>query len=292
MTTLLLCPSCTEPLHEDLSALGFGLHPGCEPLPTTPEVVSVELVSAIRDAIIGQPRTQQHRIGPSEIGIPCDRRIGHKLAGTPPVNRLDDVGWKAYVGTAVHEQFANIMARLEIDTVAGGMGQRWHVEEKVGPGLVLDGEDIDGSCDLYDAWTGIVFDWKFTTRNKIRETYRPHGPGDQYRVQAHNYGAGWVRRGFPVRHVAIFFWTRDGEFDDRHLWHEPFDASLVTASHVRIERIKHTVDAGQLTALSTASSYCNFCPYFKRGAVDLNNRCPGHIDENDSYVSPLQALIA
>lgn len=272
----LLCPSCATSLDPELSRLGHGLHPGCDPLPLTPEQVSIELTTAIAAAITGQPRSQQKRIGPSEIGIPCDRRIAHKLAGTPESNRTDDVAWKPYVGTALHEQFANIMAALELDNLASGMGTRWHVEEKVSPGLVVNDTDIDGSCDLYDGWSGTAFDWKFTTRNKIRETYKPHGPGEEYRVQAQEYGAGWARRGFPVRHVAVFFWTRDGDFHDRHLWHEPFNQGVVDAAHERINEIEAAVKAYGPKVLPTGDSYCTFCPYFKRGAVDLDRACPGH----------------
>lgn len=58
------------------------------------------LMAAIRHKIHHHPRSQQKRIGPSEIGNPCDRRIGYKLLGHPERERGD--AWKPTVGTAVH----------------------------------------------------------------------------------------------------------------------------------------------------------------------------------------------
>ena len=47
----------------------------------TPDVLASELLAIVHDAIVGQPRSRQKRIGPSELGNPCDRRIGYRLAG-------------------------------------------------------------------------------------------------------------------------------------------------------------------------------------------------------------------
>ena len=54
----------------------------------------------IRHAIAHHPRSLQKRIGPSEVGTPCDRRIGYKLLGHTENERGD--AWKPTVGTAVH----------------------------------------------------------------------------------------------------------------------------------------------------------------------------------------------
>ena len=219
-----------------ITASASRVHPTCE---VDPDVLASELFGLIESAIAHQPRSLQRRIGPSEIGVPCDRRIGYKLAGTPGVNRVGDVNWKAYIGTSIHEQFADIIARSEADALADPAwnGQRWHVEEKVSPGLTLDGVDIDGSCDLFDAHNGAVWDWKVTTRNKIRETYRPHGVGSQYEVQAQLYGHGWALKGYEVRSVGVIFFTRDGEFTDRHVWHQPYDPEVAARAIARVTGI-------------------------------------------------------
>ena len=294
------CPSCKTPMDLGLSRQGFGLHPTCEPLGTHPDVVASEIFTIIADAITNQPRSLQRRIGPSELGIPCDRRIAYKLAGIPEVNDRG-VAWKPFIGTAVHEMLADIMARAEVKGMEDGMGQRWHIEEKVPTGLVVNDTDIDGSCDLYDGWTGSVWDWKIVTKNKIRETYRPHGPGEQYRVQAQNYGLGWTRRGYPVRTVGIIFFTRDGEFTDRHVWHEPFDEQVALASHERIRAIATSLDAlgpgFTIEAMPMTASYCNFCSWFSKGSDNPARMCAGaprseHSASNARPASALHDLIA
>lgn len=276
-----LCPACHGAIDLAVTGAGHGLHPTCDPLPLSADTVATEIFSIVATAIDNQPRTLQRRIGPSELGVPCDRRIGYKLAGTPPVNQRG-VAWKPFIGTAVHEQLADIMCAAEIQRFRDNpdASPRWHVEEKVASGLVLNGEDIDGSTDLYDGHSGGVFDWKITTRNRIREIYRPHGPGHQYETQAHEYGLGWQRRGFPVRFVAIIFLTRDGEFTDRHVWSAPFDEQIALDAHARVQSISLALTAlgadTALPTLETGDAYCRFCPWHNPKTTNLAHACPGH----------------
>ena len=100
MTPKILCRACQLPM----TTIGASrLHAGCD---IDPDILATELFSIIEQAIAHQPRTLQTSIGPSEIGNPCDRRIGYKLAGTQPVNGVGAVNWKAFVGTALHEILA------------------------------------------------------------------------------------------------------------------------------------------------------------------------------------------
>lgn len=268
------CAACGEPLDQ---VTGLRLHPTCE---ANPDLAVSEVFGLVEQAIVGQPRSQQKRIGPSEIGVPCDRRLGYKLAGTPEVNRVGDVAWKPYVGTAVHEQMANIMANAEI---AGwdddNHTECYKVEERVCVGEI-NGVEITGSCDLFQVWHGAVWDWKFTTRNKIREEYRPHGPGDQYRIQAHLYGRGWERAGYQVRTVGVIFMTRDGDFTDRHVWHEPYDRDIAIAALERASSIALALESlgpeFTIPTLPTADAYCRFCPWFKANTTPDSRSCPGH----------------
>lgn len=57
-------------------------------------------VEAIRHAIANHPRSLQRAIGPSEVGIECDRRLAYKLLGHPERDGGD--GWLPTVGTGVH----------------------------------------------------------------------------------------------------------------------------------------------------------------------------------------------
>ena len=268
------CLVCREPLIE---FAGIHVHPTCTP---NPDVLATELFQMIEASIVGQPRSQQRRIGPSEIGVACDRRIGYRLAGVEPVNDRG-AAWKPYVGTAVHEQMANMVAKAELDrwSADADTTPRWLVEERVSVGEIGDTE-ITGSCDLFDIHHGAVWDWKFTTRNQIREHYRPHGPGEQYRVQAHLYGRGYERAGYDVRTVGVIFMTRDGEFTDRHVWHEAYDEQIAVDALTRATGIQAALDAlgpeFTIPTLATADAHCRFCSWYRPGQTNDARSCAGH----------------
>lgn len=279
------CTACKQPL---TVASASRLHPTCE---ANPDLLVTELFQLIEADMIGQPRSLQTRIGPSELGTPCDRRIGYHLGGVPKVNDRGPA-WKPYVGTAVHEVMANILAkhevaRMELDDYA----ERYKVEERVNVGDIA-GADITGSCDVFDTHHGAVWDWKFTTVRQIRDKYRPHGPGEQYRVQAHLYGRGWQRAGYDVRSVGVIFFTRDGEFTDRYVWHEPYDEQVAIAALERATSIKTALDAlgpdFTIPTLATAGSHCFFCPWHRANSSNLPTACPGHHQEraNDPHDAP------
>lgn len=250
--------------------------------PLDMDIVRDELLHFIAEAINGAPRSLQKRIGPSEIGIPCARRIGYKLAGVPPVNDRG-VAWKPAIGTAVHDWLARVMVAAnrslgEMPAALGG-GPRFLVEHKVRVGRTLN-EDIDGSCDLYDRATGLVCDWKVVGGEQLRK-YKANGPGDQYRIQAHTYGRGWQLRGENVQHVAVFFLPRDRELDKAHFWWEPYSEQVCVDALTRVEGIAKLTNAlgrRALPLLPTADAWCGYCPHYLPASTDLENSCPGHRD--------------
>lgn len=289
--SVILCRACQLPM----TTIGASrLHATCD---IDPDILATELFSIIEEAIAQQPRTLQTSIGPSEIGNPCDRRIGYKLAGTQPVNAIGAVNWKAFVGTAVHEMLADIMARAEIHSFTDDTTPRparWHVEERVKPGLRLNGDDVEGSCDLFDAATGTVWDWKTTTRNKIREQYRPHGVGDQYEIQAQLYGAGWAAQGYDVRTVGVIFLTRDAEFTDRHVWHTPYDPQRAATALERVRGISNAITglgvAMAIPLLDTAPAYCRFCPYYQGSGSNDSRSCAGNFTDKQEQPTLTQLI--
>lgn len=269
-------------------------------IPTTAfdlEIVRAELLHFITEAISNDPRSLQKRIGPSEIGIPCARRIGYKLAGVQPVNDRG-VPWKPFIGTAVHAALATIFTNAsatlgELPASMGG-GPRFLVEQKVVVGQIL-ADDIDGSCDLFDRATATVIDWKIVGGEQLTK-YRKNGPGEQYRIQGHTYGRGWQLRGEDVQHVAVFFLPRDRELDKAFWWHEPYDETVAPKALDRVEGIaKLTAALGPaaLPMLPTADAWCRYCPNFRPGSQDLAVACPGDPKSTPrSSSSSLQSLIA
>lgn len=224
-----------------------------QPVPPEPdENLGLLLRSHIEEDIVNQPRSQQARIGPSELGIPCDRCLAHKLAGTPE-RVTAHRQWLPYVGTAMHAQLADaFMERNQ----ATGANMRWLVETTVSVGDI-DGVDITGHADLFDLATGTVVDWKLVGKTTLDNALKPNpktglanGPTPQYRVQAHLYGRGFTRRGLTVNRVAIYYLPRNGlSLRDGWYWSEPYDERIAIGALDRANRIAKAIKAVGALAL-------------------------------------------
>ena len=186
-----------------------------------------ELRDVLEQGIANDPRSQQTRIGPSEIGDPCDRCLVSKLAGVPEAR---DTAWLPFIGTATHAAIADIFAAANspLEHV------RWLIETTVSVGHV-DGVDITGHADLYDAWTATVWDWKIVGATTLRQA-KATGPSDVYRIQRHLYGRGFTRRGLPVRHVGIAYLPRNAvTLSDAVIDVEPYDEQVAVTALARAD---------------------------------------------------------
>lgn len=251
-----------------------------DPLPTglmrrgNPESVKTQLLDLIKNAIAHHPRSLQKRIGPSEIGHPCARRIGYILLGGDALNPFPDTPWKPTIGTAVHAWLEDAFCDANEADPSGWT--RWLVELTVAVGTIL-GHEVTGHCDLYDRVTATAVDWKCVGDTPLKK-YRSKGPGDQYRKQIHLYGRGLTARGLPVDTVAIAFLPRNGELRDAYIWHETYDEQVALDALQRAEGIALAVQvlgAGGLELLEPVEAFCGRCPFHVRNSTDLANGCPG-----------------
>ena len=211
-----------------------------------------ELMAVIATAITQHPRSLQVHIGPSEIGITCERRLGYKVLCAP--EREQTPAWRPTVGTATH----NWLQDAFTEHAEPG---RFLLENRVTVGNIAILGDISGSTDLFDTLTGTVVDWKIPSATTIKHA-RQHGPSGQYRTQAHLYGQGWINAGYQVNHVAICYLPASGELTDGYWWTEPFDPDIAARALARLERITIAAHAlGDARQLRTADAHCEFCPY-------------------------------
>lgn len=223
-------------------------------------------LGVIKDGITRHPRSLQKRIGPSEIGRPCDRWILHKLNGDGEPDR--GPAWKPAVGTAVHDQLERW---FDAANRHGGEVERaeWITEWEVNVGKI-GGTDTTGHSDLFHVPTGTVIDHKIIGPKQLAK-YRLHGPSEQYRVQAHLYGKGFTDDGGwgPCRAVAIAFLPRDGELSGAYFWSEPYDPHLAAAAMARANRL-HTlltvvgIDAALAASPLCDDQWCTWCRTEKR----------------------------
>lgn len=241
---------------------------------SSPDLTIDEIGTLIAKAIADHPRSQQIRIGPSEIGQPCPRRIAYKLLGQP--ERDSDPAWLPTIGTAVHTWLERVLVADNAHWMNAAGHPRWFVETRVNVGTI-NGVDIEGNADVYDRVTGTVIDWKIVGPTTLRG-YKAHGPGDQYRAQAHLYGRGFTRAGLPVDRVMIAFLPRNAPLDQAYFWHEPYDEQIALDALQRADGIATGVALlghQVLDQLPAVESYCRNCPYLDPGSTDLVTGCPG-----------------
>jgi hypothetical protein len=237
-----------------------------------PKLLRDELLHVIATQIDAHPRSAQTRIGPSEVGTPCARKLAYKLAGTPETN-IRSAAWRPTVGTACHSW-------LEQACVAWNAShsiERFYLEQRVTVGTI-GGVEIIGSCDCYDRITATVIDWKVVGPTALKKYRRQSDPGQQYRTQAHLYGRGYVAAGLPVDQVAVMFLPQSGELSDAYYWTEPYDEQVALDGLSRADGIATLVAAlsrAAPIALPAVDSNCSYCPWLQRGSTDITTGCPG-----------------
>lgn len=235
-----------------------------------------ELRRVVTEVANSSPRNLQRQLGPSELGVPCDRQVVGKLAGLPTTNHVVDP-WASVIGTAVHAWLADAFAA---DNLRHGL--RWVVEKRVTPH-----PDHPGSGDLYDAWEQAVVDHKIlgvTTHEKVKDA---DGPPIKYKVQLMLYGKGFRLLGLPVKRIAVAAYPRTKHtLDDLYVWEQasgpqddPFlDAVFELTDHRKA--LAGEVIAGRMSINDVTTSAdddeCFFCPYYRpQSARDQGPGCAG-----------------
>ena len=240
------------------------------------ETLKQELVEIIKWADRQNPRAHQVLPGPSELGDPCDRRLGYRLAGVPAVNTEFDP-WAAIVGTAVHSW---LEPAVQMWMRAHGTSD-WSTETE----LQID-EFVLGHSDLYSHRHQAVIDWKGVGPD-IMKKFRKDGPPVGYQTQAHLYGYGFERQGLPVRKVVLACFPRAGWIRDMYVWATDYDRTVAEAALSRMYKIAQDLVALDILKQShrweqvpaTPSNGCGWCPLYdprrdlERGADATG--CPG-----------------
>lgn len=222
------------------------------------QVISRELLYIIKRRITDAPRSQQRMIGPSELGMPCTRRLIHKLADhDDPIGRPK---WLATVGTAVHEWLADAIAHC--DEQKATVQPRFLVEQRVDVGEI-NGIPVKGSADLFDIDAGMVIDWKIVGTSRLQH-YKRHGPGEQYRRQVHLYGRGMVRAGHHCNSVMIAFLPRNADLSESYFWCEAYDEQVALDTLARVQSLHtlvQTFGADQVLAMypQCDDHWCPWC---------------------------------
>lgn len=223
------------------------------------------------------PRSQQVHLGPSELGVECDRQVVGKLAQERKTNNVSDP-WPSIVGTAVHGWLASAFTDENIRERV----LRWATETAVAPH-----PDYPGHSDLYDALEQAVVDWKVLGASSLAKVRSPAGPSRKYRIQLILYGIGFRALGLPVRRVVLAALPRtasslDGMYVWDHVLTEQDDAmaaAVIERTSVR-KLVAAEVAAGRMSLLQVPASpdddECYFCPFYRpQSRYDSLGGCPG-----------------
>lgn len=184
-------------------------------------------MSELRDRVIAEitrktERDEQKRVGPSEIGNPCDKCLGRALMNERPDQDFSLYPW---IGTAVHyymehNTFEEFRHELKL-----------YVGDIPGYGPVkgtTDMEYVETSSSGDEAVT--VTDWKIVGNKKIKQ-YRTSGVPQQYRFQAMTYARGLELEERPVKNIAIVFIPRDsGNVRDIWVHEEEYQPDMAEAA--------------------------------------------------------------
>ena len=223
------------------------------------------LINKIESAILNHPRSQQVKLGPSEAGTPCSRKLGYKLAQFPPV-RKPTANWKATVGTAVHAWLEEVFSE-DSDFIT---------EKRVQPGFI-DGEVFDGCADLYHKKSYTVIDFKVCGPNSMKHHARR--TAEQYNIQRALYGYGYENAGYRVENVALLILPSAGDLRD-HIWDStPYNPQIAIDAIDKADRIAR---AGRVAGwdnvipkLKMADDFCQSCPFQRSDADSWEEGCPG-----------------
>lgn len=233
-------------------------------------VVELEGILARHEA--AKPRSQQTALGPSEVGVECQRALAYRLLNTTekPDDRLP---WAPIVGTAVH---AAIAEALEAENERLGR-QRWIVENRVHPT-----DDLSGSCDAFDSDTNTVIDWKAVGEKSLAKLQHEMSP--EYETQAHIYGLGYENAGHKVEWVRICLLARAShDFRLSREWTRPYDRGHAERALARVKETRQLIvglrlvqgDANWSKVPGQSSKPCSWCRYFRAGDRPTRAGCPG-----------------
>ena len=216
------------------------------------------------------PRSQQKRIGLSEVGEICVRKISYKLLDWEKTNPSTDP-WASISGTALHSWLADAFMDFP---------DKYLVEHKV---QVTD--ELSGTADLFDIENKMVIDHKCVGATSMKSR-KKGGMTHQQRVQINLYALGFEREGLDVQKVALAFYPLGGRLDGLHTIVEPYNRQLALDA---IQRLQDTqVLLWQLDPEAnpknweliptTPSLFCSYCPWYLPNSKDGSKGCPGEVE--------------
>jgi hypothetical protein len=216
------------------------------------------------------PRSQQKRLGLSEVGEVCVRKTSYKLLDWEKTNPSTDP-WASISGTAIHAWLADAF----LNTNEGN----FIVEHPV---KVTD--ELAGTADLFDITNKMVIDHKCVGATAMKSR-KKDGMTHQQRVQINLYGLGFENEfgAGSVEKVALAFYPLGGRLDGLYTIVEPYNRQLALDAIGRVQDAQ--VLLWQLDPEANPQNWdlipkspsrsCSYCPWFLPFSKDGSKGCSG-----------------
>jgi len=240
--------------------------------PGNRETALADLIRAvIANRNANAPRSRQKKIGLSEVGEPCTRKLAYKLFDIEQTNKFTDP-WSAISGTAIHAWLAEAFSAEP---------ERYLVEQ-----YVKINDKLGGTCDLYDRKEAMIIDHKCVGASAMKSRKRD-GMTPIQRVQINLYGLGMENAGEKVDFVALAFYPLGGRLDGMHTIVEPYNRQLALDSVERLGNIERLIQAidpkihpenfkQNFIQIPKVTSYmCIYCPWYLPGSKNPTIGCEG-----------------
>jgi len=203
--------------------------------------IANELIKAVTSTSKGSSRSQQKKVGPSEIGG-CRKKVWLKLQGVEQTN-TDTLRLASIMGTAIHTYIQEAFERQD------PFKERYILEGE------FEYEDLMGHVDMYDIEKQEVIDWKTTKKSNL--TYFP---SKQQRWQVQVYGWLIAQNGKPVKNVTLVALARDGDERDIVYHTEPYDEAIALEALNWLREVKAMTEA---PAPEKDAFFCkSYCGYY------------------------------
>jgi hypothetical protein len=251
--------------------------------PPPPPSTVEEMRGALTSLDAERPRSRQTALGPSELGTPCQRQLGMKLAGLPRQLPDQRPPWAPMQGTAIH-----VLMEQALRHHNAQMGrERWLIEQRV----QVDAE-IAGAGDAYDLDHQMVVDWKYVGITALRKAKRSTVPNHElvrpdYRAQAHLYGYGHQRAGRDVAWVRLVLLARSHDYDQSVEWTEAYQPAIAITALDRYYATQDLIGPGGLNLAANPVLWaavpaapgdsCDWCPFRRPGGPADGSGCPGNL---------------
>ena len=203
-----------------------------------------ELINIITKSNKQSIRSQQKRVGPSEVGG-CSRKLWYKLNNQEITNE-NTLSLASIMGTGIHSYLQKIF--YEQDPFA----DRFILEAEYDS----PEDDLVGHIDMYDKTNQEVIDWKTSTKSNLGRYF----PTKAQRWQVQLYGYLANRAGHEVKTVTLVGIPRDGDERDIVYHSEPFDPEVCKEALAWLKQVRESTVA---PAAEKDAVFCkNYCSFY------------------------------